>query len=60
MKSLSFECKTISWPSWKEKVLARDKKRYKKVLNHKVTIVSKTIKILHCDRNKNKNKIIEN
>ena len=53
IRVIAFDSKKISWPSWKEKFLARAKKKgYKNVLQQKVTIVAETTAILDTDPEK--------
>jgi len=43
IRVISFDGKVTAWPSWKEKFLARAKKKgYKKILQKKVEVNKKT------------------
>ena len=53
IRVITFDGKKTSWPSWKEKFLARAKKKdYKKVIENKVSIIPNTTTIDNMDTEK--------
>ena len=53
IRVISFDGKATTWPSWKEKFLARaKKKRYKKILQKKVEVIKETETIPDSDPDK--------